>query len=103
MMTEEQRAALLASLKDVHDRVHSLYPRGVDAAEPAGHALRNQLLVVDLVVHLAEEVVRTSAPDEQKVAERMANLLYALRLVAPHSQLDHAAELLIDAAHLKAS
>lgn len=93
-MTEEQRAALLASLKDVHDRVHVLYPSGEAAIEPAGQFLRNQLLVIDLVVHLAEEVIHTNAPDEEKVAERTANLLYALRLVAPRQRLDHAAELL---------
>jgi hypothetical protein len=99
-MTEEQRAALLASLKEVHDRVHHLYPGGEAAIEPAGHALRHQLLVVDLVVHLAEEVIRTAAPDGQKVAERTANLLYALRLVAPQHRLDRAAELLIAAAEV---
>lgn len=96
-MTEEQRAALLASLKEVHDRVHNLYPVGEAAVAPAGHALRNQLLVIDLVVHLAEEVIRAETPDEQKVAERTANLLYALNLVAPRHRLDHAAELLIAA------
>jgi hypothetical protein len=101
-MIEEQRARLLASLKEIHDRVHALYPRGEAGVEPAGQALRNQLLVVDLVVHLAEEVIRTAAPDEHKVAERTANLLYALRLVAPHQQLDSAAELLIAAAQSEA-
>lgn len=93
-MTEEQRAALLASLKEVHDRVHTLYPRGEAAVEPAGRALRNQLLAVDLVVHLAQEVVGTPTPDGRQVAERAANLLYALRLVAPQGQLERAAELL---------
>ncbi len=93
-MTEEERAALLASLKEVHDRVHKLYPRGEAAAEPAGRALRNQLLAVDLAVHLAQEVVGTASPDERQVAERAANLLYALRLVAPRHRLDRAAELL---------
>lgn len=85
------------SLKEVHDRVHALYPRGEGSAEPSEHALRNQLLVVDLVVHLAEEVIRTASPDEEKVTERTANLLYALRLVAPEHRLDRAAELLIAA------
>ena len=97
-MTEEERAALLASLKEVHDRVHGLYPRGEAAVEPAGRALRDQLLAVDLVVHLAQEVVRSPTPDGRQVAERAANLLYALRLVAPRHGLDRAAELLAAAA-----
>lgn len=98
-MTEEERAALLSALKAVHDRVHGLYPKGEAAIEVAGQALRNQLLVIDLVVHLAEEVIRTQAPDEQKVAERTANLLYALRLVAPRQRMGRAAELLTDTEH----
>jgi hypothetical protein len=96
-MTEEQRAALLTSLRELHERIHLLYPSGEAASEAAAVALRNRLLVVDLVVHLAEEVIRTADPDERKVAERTANLLYALRLVAPQHQLDRAAELLIAA------
>lgn len=102
-MTEEQRTALLASLKEVHDRVHVLYPRDERAVEPAGRALRNQLLVIDLVVHLAQEVIGTEAPDEQKVVERTANLLYALHLVAPQHRLDGAAERLIAAEQSRAS
>ena len=101
-MTEEQRTGLLMSLKEIHDRVHALYPRGETAGEPAGHALRNQLLVIDLVVHLAEEAIRTATPDEQKVAERTANLLYALRLIAPQQQFERAAELLTTTARSEA-
>ena len=55
-MTDEQREALFAALKEVHNRAHALYPRGEAAATDAGRRLRNQLLVVDLTVHLAEEV-----------------------------------------------
>ncbi len=101
-MTDEQRAALRAALKEVHDRVHTLYPTGEAAAESAGQTLRNQLLVVDLAVHLAEEVVRAAAPDEQQVVERTANLLYAVRLLAPQHPLERAAELLLDAARPQA-
>ncbi len=96
-MTDEQRDALFAALKDVHDRVHASYPRGEVAAADAGRRLRNQLLVVDLAVHLAEEVMRAAAPDEWQVTERTANLLYAVRLVAPQHPLERAAELLLDA------
>lgn len=96
-MTEEQRALLLKSLKEVHDRVHNLYPRGEAAIEAAGQSLRNQLLAVDLVVHLAEEVMSADSPDGRKVAERTANLLYALRLVAPQRQMERAAEILVSA------
>lgn len=102
-MREEERAALLTLLKEIHDRVHSLYPRGEPATQQAGLALRNQLLCVDLLVHLAEELIRTAEPDEQKVAERTANLLYALKLVAPQHRLDRAAELLIAAASSEAA
>ncbi len=101
-MTEEQRALLLKSLKEVHDRVHTLYPRGEEAIEEAGRALRNRLLAVDLVVHLAEELIRTDTPDERQVAERTANLLYALKLVAPQHRLGHAAEILVRATQSEA-
>ena len=97
-MTDEERAALRAALKGVHDRVHDLYPEGEAATTEAGRALRNQLLVVDLAVHLAEEVVRAPSPDAARVAERTAGLLYAVRLVAPGHPLERAAELLLEGA-----
>lgn len=101
-MTDEQRNAFLAVLNEVHDRIHALYPRGEVAAADAGRRLRDQLLVVDLAVHLAEEVMRTPAPDEWQVTERTANLLYAMRLLAPQHPLERAAELLLDASRPKA-
>ena len=94
-MTDEQRAALRTALKEVHDRVHDQYPKGAAAEDPAGRSLRNQLLVVDLAVHLADEVIGTSAPNEQQVVDRAANLLYAVRLVAPGHPLERAAEVLL--------
>jgi hypothetical protein len=102
MMTGEQRDALFAALKEVHDRVHVSYPRGEVAAADAGRRLRNQLLVVDLAVHLAEEVMR-AAPDERQVTERTANLLYAVRLLAPQHPLERVAELLLDASRPETS
>ena len=102
MMTDEQRDALFAALKEVHDRVHALYPRGEMAAADAGRRLRNQLLVVDLAVHLSEEVMRAAAPDEWMVTERTANLLYAVRLLAPQHPMEQAAELLLDASRSEA-
>ena len=93
-MTEEQRIALRAALKEVHDRVHDLYPRDELSAKD-GKELRNQLLVVDLAVHLADEVIAGSDPDAQQVTERTANLLYALRLIAPDRRFDQAAKLLL--------
>lgn len=94
-MTDEQRAALRTALKAVHDCVHNLYPAGATAVEPAGQRLRHQLLVVDLAMHLADEVISTQAPDEQRVLERTANLLYSIKLVAPEHSLERAAELLL--------
>ena len=93
-MTEEQRIALRAALKEVHDRVHDLYPRGEQSAKD-GRQLRDQLLVVDLAVHLADETIAASAPDAHQVTERTANLLYALRLIAPDRPFDRAAKLLL--------
>jgi hypothetical protein len=94
-MTEEQRTLLQAALEEVHDRVHDLYPEGASAAEPAGQSLRNQLLVVDLAMHLADEVIGSSTPNELQVVERTANLLYGIRLVAPKHPLEHAAKVLL--------
>jgi hypothetical protein len=94
-MTDEQRIFLHTALNDVHDRVHTLYPKGDTIAE-SDKRLRNQLLVVDLVVHLAQEVIDSLPPDEQRVAERTANLLYAIRLIAPDYPLEQAAKLLLD-------
>jgi len=93
-MTEEQRIALRAALKEVHDQVHDLYPR--DGQPVIGdQQLRNQLLVVDLAVHLADEAVAGSAPDRQQITDRTANLLYALRLVASDRPFDQAAKVLL--------
>jgi hypothetical protein len=93
-MTEEHKDGLLALLKEVHDRVHSLYPRDLQVVEEPDRQLRNRLLAVDLAVHLAQEVLLDAARDERKVTERAANLLYAMRLVAPHHPFRQAAQLL---------
>lgn len=63
MMTNEERNALRAALKAVHDRAHELYPRDAEALTAEGKDLRNQLLVVDLAVHLADEVIAAEASD----------------------------------------
>ena len=94
-MTEEQRIFLHSALKEVHDQIHTLYPKGNSVTEP-DKQLRNQLLVVDLVVHLAQEVIESLTPNEQQVTERTANLLYAIRLIAPNYPFEQAAKLLLD-------
>jgi hypothetical protein len=93
-MTEEQRNDVLAVLTEVHDRVHLLYPRDVSGVEESDQQLRNRLLAVGLAVHLAQEVLPD--PDERKVTERAANLLYAMRLIAPDRPFRKAAQLLTD-------
>ena len=94
-MTEEQRHALRAALKEVHDQIHILYPREKSITE-LDKQLRNRLLVVDLVVHLAEEVIGSLTLNEQQVTERTANLLYAVRLIAPDYPFEQAAKLLLN-------
>ena len=95
MMTDEEREALRKALMEVHDRIHGFYPRGAQAAEAVGRELRNQLLVVDLAIHLADEAIAALPTDKEKVVERTANLLYGVRLLAPESGLEKAAELLL--------
>lgn len=95
-MTDEQRNGLRTALKEVHDKVHDLYPRGATAAQPAEQRLRNELLVVDLAIHLADEVIRAVSPSEQVLVERTANLLYGIRLIAPTHPIERAAEVLLD-------
>ena len=94
-MIEEQRVALRTALKDVHDQIHVLYPKDNSLTE-LDKQLRNQLLVVDLVVHLADEVIGSSTPNKQQITERTANLLYAIRLIASDYPFQQAAELLLD-------
>jgi hypothetical protein len=94
-MTEEQRIALRKALKEVHDQIHVLYPKDNSITE-RDKQLRNQLLVVDLVVHLAEEVIGSTTLNEQQITERTANLLYAIRLIASDYPFDQAAKLLLD-------
>lgn len=93
-MTEEQRHALRTTLKEVHDQIHILYPTDKSVTE-SDKQLRNQLLVVDLVVHLAEEVIGSVTLNRQQVTERTANLLYAVRLIAPDYPFEQAAERLL--------
>jgi hypothetical protein len=94
-MTHEQRTALRTALSELHDRVHELYPREAKDFESGGQALRNQLLVIDLAVHLADEIIGSAEIDKAKVVERTANLLYGVRLVAPEHGVEKAAELLL--------
>jgi hypothetical protein len=93
-MTKEQRILLHAALKEVHDQIHTLYPKG-NSVTKFDKQLRNQLLVVDLIVHLAHEVIESLPPNEQQVMERTANLLYAIRLIAPNYPFEQATKLLL--------
>jgi hypothetical protein len=95
-MTEEERIVLRAALKEVHDQIHLLYPKNA-AFTDFDKELRNQLLVVDLAVHLADEVIGSPTPNQQKVTERTANLLYAIKLIAQKETFEQAAKLLLDA------
>ena len=94
-MTEEQRINLRTALQNVHDQIHVLYPKGNSFTE-SDKQLRNQLLVVDLVVHLADEVIGSVTPNKHQIAERTANLLYAVRLIAPNRPFEQAAKLLLN-------
>ena len=94
-MTEEQRIALRKSLQEIHHQIHNLYPKDTLASK-SEKQLRDQLLVVDLIVHLADEVISSANPNIQQVTERTANLLYAVRLIAPDYQFKEAAELLLN-------
>ncbi len=94
-MTEEQRIVLLTALKEVHDKVHVLYPKDIQLTK-SDKQLRSKLLVIDLVVHLAEEVIGGVIPNKQQVTERTANLLYAVRLIAPDYPFEQAANLLLE-------
>ena len=94
-MTEEQRIFLHTALKEVHDQIHTLYPKG-NSVTDSEKQLRNRLLVVDLVVHLAQEVIESLPLNEQQVTERTANLLYAIKLIAPNYPFEKAANLLLD-------
>ena len=94
-MREEERNDLRAALKEVHDRVHDLYPRGHEMSEKIGKDLRDRLLVIDLAVHLADEVIAAASFEKEKVVERTANLLYGVKLLAPGHGLEEAAALLL--------
>jgi hypothetical protein len=72
-----------------------LYPKD-NSLTDCDKQLRNQLLVVDLVVHLADEVICCSTPNERQITERSANLLYAIRLIASDYPFHQAAKLLLD-------
>jgi hypothetical protein len=96
-MTEEQRTELLQSLDNIHALIHDLYP--TLTADDSGKLTRHKLLVGDLAVHLVEELIRNEPHDESRVAERAANLLYAVRLVAPAYPLEQAAQLLLTEEH----
>jgi signal recognition particle GTPase len=94
-MTEEQRIALQKALQEIHHQIHNLYPKGTLEIK-SEKQLRDQLLVVDLIVHLADEVLSNVTPNSQQVTERTANLLYTVRLIAPDYQFKEAAEILLN-------
>lgn len=94
-MTEEQRIELSEALDKIHTLIHDLYPTLTPDA--SGQLTRHKLLIGDLAVHLVEELVSGQPVEEDRVIERTANLLYAVRLVAPGYPLEHAAKLLLDA------
>jgi hypothetical protein len=47
-------------------------------------------------VHLANEVIGSSGPNEKQITGRTASLLYAIRLIASDYPFQQAAKLLLD-------
>jgi hypothetical protein len=93
-MTEEQRNELCDALDRIHSLIHDLYP--TVTTDAAGQLTRHKLLVGDLAVHLVEALMSREGHQEKGVVERTANLLFAVRLVAPGYPLEEAAKLLLD-------
>ena len=91
-MTASKLKDLRPLLDEIYHRVHELYPANV-TREDSDKQLRNRLLVVDLSMHLAQAVVDDAS--NGAIAEKAANLLYALRLVSPDQPFTDAAKSLL--------
>jgi len=96
-LTPEHREAILRALKEVHERVHVAYPEQASPRLSQGWVDRRRLLLVDLALHLCEEVVKGETLGARELAEKVHSVLFVAKDLAPGHALEKAAEQVLEA------
>jgi len=92
----EDREAILRALAEVHARVHDAYPEQASPMLSQGWVDKRRLLLVDLALHLCEEVVRGESLGTRELAEKLHSVLHVAKDLAPGHGIDRAADLVLE-------
>jgi hypothetical protein len=96
-LTREHRESILRALKEVHERVHDAYPEQASPKPSQGWVDRRRLLLVDLALHLCEEVVKGETLGARELAEKVHSVLFVAKDLAPGHAIEKAAEQVLEA------
>ncbi|MET0404644.1 MAG: hypothetical protein ABW123_19675 [Cystobacter sp.] len=91
----ERREDVLAAIQQVRERARSAWPEEPSPALSQGWVDRRRLLLLDLVLGVAEEVMRGETLGARELAEQLHPVLAAAQELGPGYSLGKAAELVL--------
>lgn len=98
-MDNEIRSKVLHAIDAAHSELHDAYPEQITARYTPEWITQRRVLLADLALHLAEDVMRSDAVEEAALVDRLFSLLYIARDLTPTSDaVKHAVEILQPAA-----
>jgi hypothetical protein len=96
-LQRERREEVLAALGQVRERARSAWPEQSSPVLSQGWVDRRRLLLLDLVLGVAEEVMRGETLGARELAERLQPVLVAAQELGPGYSLGKAAQLVLHA------
>jgi hypothetical protein len=94
-MDNEIRSRVLSAIDTAHAELHHAYPEQITARDTPEWIMQRRILLADLALHLAEDVMRSDGVEEAALVDRLFSLLYVARDLTPSSDaVKHAVETL---------
>jgi hypothetical protein len=97
LLSPEARARLLDALASLRPLLAAAWPEGKSPLFSQGWVDRRRLLLVELLVQLAGEVLREDALDTRALAEKLEEVLHVAQELAPGLGLEQAAQQVLSA------
>lgn len=85
-MDNEIRSRVLRAIDTAHSELHDAYPEHITARDTPEWTTQRRVLLADLALHLAEDVMRSDAVEEAALIDRLFSLLYVARELTPNSE-----------------
>lgn len=95
-MTDDERTPILSALAQARETLEASWPQDRAPVYSQGWVDRRRLLVVDLALEFAQQVLEGAAVDTRRMAERIEAVLHVAHDVAPGYGLERAAACVLE-------